>query len=153
MSALFARRDFLHHAAALSTGLATANLFAVDQEASAKQPRIKIGQIGVGHAHASKISAYRASPDYEVVGIAEADPELRRKAETQKEFQGLTWMSVEELLNFRGLQAVLVETKVRDLLDVAELCIKAGKHVHLDKPAGASLPNTNGSSIPPPRRN
>ncbi len=29
--------------------------------------RIKIGQIGVGHAHATKLSVYRNSADYEVV--------------------------------------------------------------------------------------
>jgi predicted dehydrogenase len=44
------------------------------------------------------------------------------------------------LLNVSGLQAVLVETRVRDLLNTAESCIAAGKHVHLDKPAGESLP-------------
>jgi predicted dehydrogenase len=38
------------------------------------------------------------------------------------------------------LKAVLVETRVRDLLDTAESSIAAGKHVHLDKPAGVSLP-------------
>jgi predicted dehydrogenase len=38
------------------------------------------------------------------------------------------------------LQAVLVETRVRDLLNVAEACIAAGKHIGLDKPAGQSLP-------------
>ena len=37
------------------------------------------------------------------------------------------------------MQAVLVETRVRDLLDTAEACIATGKHVHLDKPAGQSL--------------
>ena len=26
--------------------------------------RIKIGQIGVGHAHATKVTVYRQSPDY-----------------------------------------------------------------------------------------
>jgi predicted dehydrogenase len=44
------------------------------------------------------------------------------------------------LLNVPGLELVLVETRVRDLLDAAEACIAAGKHVHLDKPAGESLP-------------
>jgi predicted dehydrogenase len=34
---------------------------------------------------------------------------------------------------------VLVETEVRRLLDVAEVCVSAGKHVHVDKPAGESL--------------
>lgn len=102
--------------------------------------RIKIGQIGVGHAHASKLAAYRESPDYEVVGIVEPDAELRSQAERDETFRGLKWMTRDELLSTPGLQAVLVETRVRDLLDNAEACIAAGKHVHLDKPAGESLP-------------
>src|SRR5205823_11484011 len=32
-----------------------------------------------------------------------------------------------------------VETRVKDLLDNAEVCVAAGKHVHIDKPAGESL--------------
>ena len=39
-----------------------------------------------------------------------------------------------------GLRAVLVETRVPDLLDNAEACVAAGMHVHIDKPAGESLP-------------
>ncbi|MES2794248.1 MAG: Gfo/Idh/MocA family oxidoreductase [Planctomycetota bacterium] len=104
------------------------------------RPRIKIGQIGVGHAHASKLSVYRASPDYEVVGIVEPDEQLRKQAETQAAYRGVPWMTQEQLLNEPGLQAVLVETRVRDLLNTAEACVAAGKHVHLDKPAGESLP-------------
>jgi hypothetical protein len=41
------------------------------QESRTATPRIRIGQIGVGHAHANKLSVYRKSPDYEVVGIVE----------------------------------------------------------------------------------
>lgn len=111
--------------------------FATAAESSG-QP-IKIGQIGVGHAHASKLAAYRTSPDYEVVGIVEPDAQLRAQAERDEVFRGLPWMSRDELLSTKGLQAVLVETRVRDLLDNAEACVAAGKHVHLDKPAGESL--------------
>jgi predicted dehydrogenase len=50
-------------------------------------------------------------------------------------------MTQEELLNQPGLQAVLVETRVRDSLQAAAACIDAGCHVHLDKPAGESLPD------------
>ena len=103
-------------------------------------PAVLLGADGVGHAHASKLSVYRDSPDYEVVGIVEPDPELRQQAESQDTYRGLTWMTQEQLLNVSGLQAVLVETSVRDLLSVAETCILAGKHIHLDKPAGTSLP-------------
>lgn len=48
-------------------------------------------------------------------------------------------MTREQLLNEPGLQVVLVETEIDQLLDNAELCIAAGKHVHLDKPAGQSF--------------
>ena len=103
-------------------------------------PKIKIGQIGVGHAHASgKMDVYRKSSDYEVIGIAEPDEKLKRQAEKQATYQGLPWMTVEQLLNVPGLQAVAVETEPRDLLKYAELCVDAGKHIHLDKPAGESL--------------
>lgn len=101
--------------------------------------RIKIGQIGVGHAHASKLSVYRASPEYEVVGIVEPDEGLRKQAENLPPYRGLRWLTREQLLETSGLEAVLVETRVRDLLDNAEVCVAAGKHVHIDKPAGESL--------------
>lgn len=103
------------------------------------RPKIKIGQIGVGHAHASKLAVYRESNDYEVVGIVESDAELRQWAESQPAFQDLPWLTREQLLALPGVQAVLVETHVSDLLDAAEACISAGKHVHLDKPAGESF--------------
>jgi len=104
-----------------------------------KKPRIKIGQIGVGHAHATKLSVYRESPDYEVVGIVEPDKELRERAAQQPAFRDLPWMTEEQLLNVPGLSAVLVETRVRDLLPTAQRCVAAGKHIGLDKPAGESL--------------
>ncbi|HEY0983337.1 MULTISPECIES: Gfo/Idh/MocA family protein [unclassified Schlesneria] len=102
--------------------------------------KIKIGQIGTGHGHASgKLEVYRKSDDYEVVGVAEPDDRLRRKAESNPAFRDVQWMSVEQLLNTPGLQAVAVETEPRHLLAHAEQCIDAGMHVHLDKPAGESL--------------
>ena len=135
------RRELLKQLGAAAAGSLVAS--ALGRFASAVESQgepIKIGQIGVGHAHASKLSAYRASNDYEVVGIVEPNAELRAQAERDETFSGLPWMTVEQLLNVPGLQAVLVETKVRDLLDTAALCIAAGKHVHLDKPAGQSFP-------------
>ncbi len=102
--------------------------------------KIKYGQIGVGHAHASKIQVYRNAPDFDVVGVVEPDPILRRRAEQSAAYKDVKWMSQEQLLNTPGLQIVGVETRVHDLLNVAEQCVAAGKHIHLDKPAGDSLP-------------
>ncbi|HEX4130942.1 MAG TPA: Gfo/Idh/MocA family oxidoreductase [Pirellulales bacterium] len=131
------RRDFLRRTAA--AGVAT---WLVPRAARAAKPaneKIKVGQIGTGHSHATKLEVYRESPDYEVVGIVEPDPALRAAAERQAAYRDLPWLSEEQLLNTPGPQAVLVETRVRDLLDTAERVVAAGKHVHLDKPAGSSL--------------
>ena len=134
------RRTFLKHSGgALAASFAPALIGAPAQATAGERPRIKIGQIGVGHAHAGKLSVFRQSTDYQVVGLVEPDAELRKRAESQEVYRGLRWMTQEQLLNLPGLQAVLVETRVRDLLDTAEACIAAGKHIHLDKPAGESL--------------
>ena len=64
-----------------------------------------------------------------------------RRAEAEKiaAYQGLPWLGEEQLLNTAGLEAVAVETQVRDLVPTARRCVAAGMHVHLDKPAGESL--------------
>ncbi len=53
----------------------------VDGAADRSRRKIKVGQIGTGHAHAGgKMGALRRlTDDYEVVGLVENDEELRRK--------------------------------------------------------------------------
>ncbi len=108
-------------------------------EAARSKPKIKIGQIGTAHAHASSVfaSLRRVSDDFEIVGIVENDPQRRRALGDA--YQGIRLITEEELLNTKGLQAVVVETAVRDLVPTAMRCVKAGLHIHLDKPAGETL--------------
>lgn len=127
------RRQFLATAAAASLAPFVAR--------AAGKPRIRIGQIGTAHAHASgKMDTMRASADFEVVGVVEPDAERRARLQDSKTYAGVSWMTEEQLLNTPGLQAVAVETAVRDLLVTGARCIAAGKHIHLDKPAGETLP-------------
>lgn len=111
--------------------------------ADAPKQRIKIGQIGTGHEHASaKMSTFRKLNDYyEVVGIAESDAKLRKSREKDPAYQSLTWMTEEQLLRTPGLQAVAVEVSSADdrIMDITGQCIAAGLHVHLDKPGGKSF--------------
>ena len=82
------RRHFLQTTSAVAVGALVYPAFAED-EPKGKNP-IKIGQIGTGHSHASgKMRVYRASPDFEVVGIVETDPLLRTAAENNDAFCGL----------------------------------------------------------------
>ena len=137
----FSRRDFLRAstAAGLTAG-ALAALKTVHAQTGAPPPKIRIGQIGTAHAHAAgKMDALRHSEEYEVVGAVEPDPQRRAAAEKTKTYGGLTWMTEEQLLNTPGLQAVAVETEVKDLGPTAARCVAAGKHLHLDKPGGESL--------------
>ncbi len=127
------RRDFLLTTAAASLAPFVAR--------GAEKPRIKIGQIGTAHAHAGgKMDTMRASAEFEVVGIVEPDADRRAKAETSPTYAGLPWMTEEQLLGMPGLQAVAVETAVKDLVPTGARCIAAGKHIHLDKPGGETLP-------------
>jgi predicted dehydrogenase len=107
--------------------------------------KIRIAQIGTGHAHASgKMETMRKSADFEVVGIVEPDERLRREAARRKVYEGVPWLTEEQLLSVPGLRAVAVETQVKDLLAVGRRCVAAGLHLHLDKPAGESLPEFRG---------
>ena len=134
----FSRRDFLRASAA--AGLANLTT-ARGQTNSVKPARIRIGQIGTAHAHASgKMETMRGSSDFEVVGVVESDPQRRAAAEASKTYAGVPWLTEEQLLNTPGLQAVAVETEVKDLVSTGARCITAGKHIHLDKPGGESLP-------------
>ncbi len=134
------RRTFLKTAgtAALGSILAAP---AIARSSDNPRRKIKIGQIGTGHAHASgKMDALRKLTEvYEVVGVVEPDEELRQKNAGQGVYRDLEWMTEEHLLNTPGLEAVAVETTVPDLIATASRCVDAGMHLHLDKPAGTSL--------------
>lgn len=106
------------------------------------KPKIRIGQIGTKHAHASgKIQAILNQPEtYDLVGVVEPDEVIKKQMATSDTYQGVRWLTETQLFNTSGLQAVAVETEVLDLIPTAERAITAGVHVHLDKPAGDSLP-------------
>ncbi|HBC88481.1 MAG TPA: gfo/Idh/MocA family oxidoreductase [Lentisphaeria bacterium] len=105
--------------------------------------KIKIGQIGVCHEHASgKINALRGMPEvFEIVGIV--DDRSSRSAKFAggdlKPYEGLKWMTEEELFKVPGLQAVAVETPNADLVPTAIRCMERGLAMHMDKPGGEDL--------------
>ncbi len=70
--------------------------------------------------------------------MVEPDPKWRRKREKEKAYKELTWLTEEELFAVKGLKAVAVETDVPDLTATALRCVKAGFHVHVDKPGDES---------------
>ena len=101
--------------------------------------RIKIGQIGIGHNHGeAKMKAVRKFPElFEVVGYAEENEKWIERRGAKVGYEGLPRLSVEEVI--ARSDAILVESDVWDLTKYAQMCIDAGKHIHMDKPAGGTL--------------
>ena len=75
------------------------------------KPKIKIAQIGTGHAHASgKMLAVRKYPEiFKIAGIAEPDPK-RSKALEQPAYLGLKTLTEAAILADESIQIVVVET-------------------------------------------
>ena len=139
------RRHVLKTAVGASAAFAAGRWLGSDAAAAdPPKPRIKIGQIGTGHEHASaKMSTFRKLRDhYEVVGIVEPDAALRKNLENDPAYRDLRWMTEDELLGVEELQAVAVEVSSADarIMEITGRCIEAGMHVHLDKPGGESFP-------------
>tara|TARA_R110002049_G_scaffold285698_1_gene466743 strand:+ start:149471 stop:150559 length:1089 start_codon:yes stop_codon:yes gene_type:complete len=139
MSKLINRRNFVK-GSATSTLAAAAMLHPHVAHAQAGQ-RIRVGQIGTAHSHAAgKLATVRElSQTYELVGVVEPDPVLRAAAAKNKAYDGVSWMTEDELLGTDGLQCVTVETDIPELVPTGQRCVDAGMHIHLDKPAGESL--------------
>lgn len=121
--------------------LATLSLASLAGISRAAGRPIPVGQIGTQHAHASgKLATIRQFPElFELVGVVEPDTAERDRLSRQAPYQGVPWVSEEDLLGRAGVLAVAVETRVADLVPTALRCIRAGKHIHLDKPGGPAL--------------
>ena len=101
--------------------------------------KIKLGQIGIGHNHGEgKMLAAQKYPDFfEFVGYAEENEEWIKKRGNWEVYQRLERKSVQEIID--QSDAVLIESDVWNLTKYARMCVEAGKHVHIDKPAGGTL--------------
>ena len=123
------RRDFLRYAgAAAATSAALRGGIDV----------IRTGILGTQHSHLmGKLKAMKSSPaDYEVVSICEPDAAAAQKAKANPAFEGLRWVSEDEMLSDKSLHLIVVECRPWDALPFGNKVVAAGKHLHLEKPPG-----------------
>ena len=122
-------------------GLLTSGLLPATHAMPSPTARIRIGQIGTSHPHAAgKLAAIRGLDEiFELVGVVEPNEVQRKRVAGKDVYRDVTWVSQDELLN-SDVAAIAVETEVSQLVPTAKQCLAAGKHIHLDKPAGISLP-------------
>ena len=98
--------------------------------------RIKVVQIGIGHDHATLVleNIRKQSDVYDVCGYVVPECEKAIFASRMYLFDGLKEYTVEEALNIKDLDAVIVETEEKNLLKYAIMCAKKGLNIHMDKP-------------------
>jgi predicted dehydrogenase len=100
---------------------------------------IRAAMVGTGHGHAgSKYKALSSMPEYEFLGVARPDP---HDPAAHPAFANVSYLDAAQLLADPNIEMIACEFADPDTnLDYALRAVAAGKHVHIDKPPGASLP-------------
>lgn len=104
--------------------------------------KIKIAQIGTSknsHGNCVWRSLLKQSDIFEVVGYAFPENEREKFPNQAKSFEGYREMTVEEILSDPEIEAVTVETEEIYLTKYALMVVKAGKHLHMEKPGGREV--------------
>lgn len=140
------RRTFLKATAINSVGIVAATDLLAQvggKSLETSGEKIKIGQIGVTHEHAApRMESLKKLPEiYEIVGVVDdrSSNAARHAGDNLKPYEGIKWMTEEELFNTPGLQAVMVETANADLVPTAMRCMERGFAISMDKPGGEDL--------------
>jgi predicted dehydrogenase len=99
---------------------------------------IRMAQYGTGHGHApGKLAALRGSPDVELAGVVEPDPDRRAVlGEPGRPYHGVRWLDSAEVLEDPTIVAVASEGRNDESLAQTASLVRAGKHVWYDKPPG-----------------
>lgn len=107
--------------------------------------RIKIAQIGAGHDHATAaiqtLKLLDKAGIYELVGYCVVPEDSGNIPENSYEgnkdsYKDVKQMSLEEILNYKDLDAVAIETEDRALTKYALMAAEKGLHIQMDKPGG-----------------
>ncbi|MDX2153488.1 MAG: Gfo/Idh/MocA family oxidoreductase [Bryobacteraceae bacterium] len=106
--------------------------------AACAQPRppLRIAFLGASHSHAAdKIRLVRASPDWDLAGVAEDDPLIQTP--------GIPRLTRDQLLTDKSISVVAVESAVARHESDALAALEAGKHVHVEKPLAHTAAGLN----------
>jgi predicted dehydrogenase len=126
------RRDFIKSGVLASSAMVTASTVSTTP--------IRCGFLGINHAHGlDALRVVKSLSDYILVGVCEPNEKKRLSYSEKPEFKNVRWVSKNELLKDSSIQLIVVESDVSRLLEYGLDAIRAGKHIHLDKPAGTDL--------------
>jgi len=104
--------------------------------------KIRIAQIGINlYSHGGEIfETIKSLPDYfEVVGYTLVENEAEISKHKLGVFEGVPYLTLDEILSDPTIEAVTVETDEVHLLKYAIMAAEAGKHIHMEKPGSQSV--------------
>lgn len=109
---------------------------------STSQDRQPIGVVvvGAGYWGPNLIRNFRASPDWELVGVCDLDAE-RAHAVLGADSGAHVTTSLEEVLGRDDVDAIAIATPARTHQGIALAALRAGKHVLVEKPLADSVAN------------
>ena len=114
------RRSFL--AAGLAAPLASRAAGAV---------AVRIAFLGASHSHGGgKIRVCQSSPEFEIAGLWDEDPKVR----AEYKGQGIPIVRPKAMLEDEAVDVIAVEGPVADHAREGLRVVRAGKHLHLEKP-------------------
>ena len=117
--------------------------------------KLNVIQIGIRHEHAlGKFTSMKKRPDlFNILGYVDERDFCKSPWLTQffdeKHYAEYRKLTLEEALNFPGVEAVTVEVPNNDLVPVALKCMEHDLPMHMDKPAGEDLDAENLRSCGP----
>jgi len=108
---------------------------------SQTQPPLRVGIAGLVHGHVHGfLDQARHSPEIEIVGVVEPNPQLLSQAASRYGLdRGLLFTDLDDMIVKARPQAVLVYTNTYDHRRVVETCARHGVHVMMEKPLAVSL--------------
>jgi predicted dehydrogenase len=101
---------------------------------------LKLGLIGCGWiGRLIHLDILRRMPDAELVALAEPDPQRRAEA-AERAPEAVAFAGYKELLEMPEVEAVVICLPNALHAEAAVAALKKGKHIYLEKPLAASLP-------------
>jgi len=101
--------------------------------------QVKVGVIGVGHLGQHHVKHFASLPGTILMGIYDLD--TARANEIAKQYKTKSYSNIIELLSI--CDAISIVTPTTQHAEIAEICIKSGKHVFIEKPITKTVANAD----------
>ncbi|NPD47232.1 Gfo/Idh/MocA family protein [Lentimicrobium sp. S6] len=96
--------------------------------------KLNIGLLGAGHLGKIHLKCIRQVEDFNLIGFFDPNEENGKKVEAELEVKRFS--SIKELIN--ASDAIDIVTPTMNHFECAEMALKAGKHVFIEKPVASS---------------